>query len=100
MKKKVYACALFFALVWGLYGRKRVFARDVAKMRTTPGGRFRGSGTTGEYRPFGPVKARPRMEEEMHLGSGYSPGYPGGFGLEETGEFATWGHTPTEGVDY
>jgi len=47
MRKNIYACALFFAIVWGLYGRKRVFVRDVAKMRTTPGGRFRGSGVTG-----------------------------------------------------
>ena len=51
MKKNIYACALFFAIVWGLYGRKRVFVRDVAKMRTTPGGRFRGSGVTGTWSP-------------------------------------------------
>ena len=81
MRKNIYACALFFAIVWGLYGRKRVFVRDVAKMRTTPGGRFRGSGVTGVgEKGFGKYKEgiggggmgfQPYADPEGHLGTGY-----------------------------
>jgi len=71
MKQKLYACALFFALVWGLYGRKRVFVRDVAKMRTTPGGRFRGSGVTGTFGQFKRgIGAGEFDPEEVMLGGG------------------------------
>ena len=93
---------MFFALVWGLYGRKRVFVRDVAKMRTTPGGRFRGSGVTGwspgvgitgAYKPFG--EPRDYDPETAETGAGFRAKDPHG-----VHEGMYMGHMGTGGGGY
>jgi len=94
MKKKAYACVLFFAIVWALYGRKRVFVTDVKKMRTLPGGRFRGSGATGTslYRPFGEAADYSPEEQAKKR---YTTSGP-----HETQEGLYMGHMGTAGGGY